>query len=169
MAHTGVSLAVVDNPSLEDLAGLSRLTSISGDLQIYRLPLITSLAALSNLTAVGLNLVVGDMDGLTTLRGLSELLQSGRSLISACVCTAGKARQGMAVLVPVGGCLVVGFIQGPNCSSKQRQLCACACETYPSYAVAAMAAVMSHDNVQREVLRTLECQISSCCACSSKV
>jgi hypothetical protein len=81
MAHTGVSLAVVDNPSLEDLAGLSRLTSISGDLQIYRLPLITSLAALSNLTAVGLNLVVGDMDGLTTLRGLSELLQSGRSLI----------------------------------------------------------------------------------------
>lgn len=68
----------MDNPLLADLSGFSRITSLGGDVQLYRLPALTSLAGLGNLTTIGLNLVVSAMPGLTSLQELGEgLLVTG--------------------------------------------------------------------------------------------
>lgn len=68
--HTGVSVTVSGAPALSDLAGLSQLRSVPGDLVLSLLPSLPSLTHLTALQSTGLNLVVASNTGLTSLEGL---------------------------------------------------------------------------------------------------
>lgn len=73
----GISVALNNLPHLQDLSGLSRLTQIPGDLQLYLLPGITNLNELANLQAVGLNVVIGANANLVSLAGLGKCQRYG--------------------------------------------------------------------------------------------
>ncbi len=71
-------MSLLWNPSLSDLSGLSRLTSIPSDLAISGSPAVSSLSpGLDALTTVGINLVISSMAGLKDLTGLGERVQMG--------------------------------------------------------------------------------------------
>ena len=68
------------NPTLTNLDGLSNLTSVGGDLDIFHNYNLTNLDGLSNLTSVGGYLRIDWNDSLTNLDGLNALTHMGGNL-----------------------------------------------------------------------------------------
>jgi len=65
------------------LAGLSTITSVTGDLTLWGLHSLTSLDGLQNITQVGGSLTLRELDAVTSLDGLQNLAQLGGSLVVA--------------------------------------------------------------------------------------
>ena len=68
-------LSIYKNPALTNLDGLSNLTFVGGALGIEYNPSLTNLDGLSKITSVGGNLEIGYNDSLTNLDCLSNLTE----------------------------------------------------------------------------------------------
>src|SRR5690606_35063844 len=77
----GGYLFIYSNSSLNNLDGLSNLTSVGGYLRIYNNSNLTDLDGLSNLTSVGGYLYISTNSSLTNLDGLSNLTSIGGYLV----------------------------------------------------------------------------------------
>jgi hypothetical protein len=80
LTFVGGNLNIEYNSALTSLTGLEGLTSISGSLSIWDNSTLTTLAALESLTAVQGNLVIRDNPSLTDLTGLESLIAIGGGL-----------------------------------------------------------------------------------------
>ncbi len=67
--------------NITNLNGLSQLTSIGGDLNIYNNAALTSLSGLENITSIGGNLLIYWSDNLTSLSGLENLTSVDGALV----------------------------------------------------------------------------------------
>jgi hypothetical protein len=70
----------VEVTSLTNLDGLSRLTSVGGDLALTSNDVLTDISGLSSLTSVGGYLNISNNDALTDISGLSNLTAVGGAL-----------------------------------------------------------------------------------------
>jgi len=69
----GKSLFINENHSLTSLSGLESLTSIGESLIIWLNPILTNLSGLDNVTFIGISIHIGNNNSLTSLSGLEKL------------------------------------------------------------------------------------------------
>jgi hypothetical protein len=73
LTSVGGSLSIIQNPALSSLAGLENLASVGNDLIISFNPILNSLSSLSNLVYIGGTLGINNNDVLTSLAGLENI------------------------------------------------------------------------------------------------
>ena len=100
----GGDVKVSYNSSLKSLSGLEALTSVSGSLDLSENPTLESLSGLDGLSSVGGDLVVSANGVLMSLSGLGGLRSVGGSL-NVYSSAARVSLLGLGALSSVGGCL----------------------------------------------------------------
>lgn len=99
-------LNIHENTMLNSTKGLDNVTHIGGDLTLWLNNSLTSLTGLDNLTSIGGILSIGSNENLVSLNGLKNLTSIGKDL-SIWYNSSLTSLSGMDNLASIGGCLAI--------------------------------------------------------------